>query len=119
MVGVSCGAPVPPSEVEWKACEDGFELSGRHDGYRHLPGRPTHAGPFAGNRKDGLRFVTEWTLSILCGRLPGFTFTRIVESMTLAVTPVCSSFPAVGYGSRGWDGKPLPRMNLFTVLSSG
>ena len=35
-----------PREVEWKAREDGFELSGRHDGYRRLPGRPTHARTF-------------------------------------------------------------------------
>ena len=35
-----------PREVEWKAYENGFELSGRHDGYRHLPGRPVHARTF-------------------------------------------------------------------------
>ena len=35
-----------PREVEWEAREDGFALSGRHDGYRRLPGRPTHARTF-------------------------------------------------------------------------
>ena len=35
-----------PRDVVWKQLADGFELSGRHDGYRHLPGRPTHTRTF-------------------------------------------------------------------------
>ena len=35
-----------PREVDWNEFEDGFELSGRHDGYRHLSGRPTHSRTF-------------------------------------------------------------------------
>ena len=35
-----------PRDVKWRAFEDGFELSGRHDGYRHLPGRPVHTRAF-------------------------------------------------------------------------
>ena len=35
-----------PQEVDWKELGDGFELSGWHAGYRHLPGRPRHARTF-------------------------------------------------------------------------
>ena len=35
-----------PRGVVWTAGRDGFELSARHDGYRHLPGRPVHARTF-------------------------------------------------------------------------
>lgn len=41
-----------PRGVAWFASHDGFELSGRHDGYRHLPGRPAHARTFHW-RSDG------------------------------------------------------------------
>ena len=41
-----------PRDVEWKGFEDGFELSACHDGYRYLPGRPTHARTFRW-RHDG------------------------------------------------------------------
>ena len=35
-----------PRGVAWAATGEEFELSARHDGYRHLPGRPTHARSF-------------------------------------------------------------------------
>ena len=35
-----------PRDVAWAARDDGFELSARHDGYRILAGRPTHARTF-------------------------------------------------------------------------
>ena len=35
-----------PRDVVWTALDDGFELSAWHDGYRVLPGRPTHARTF-------------------------------------------------------------------------
>ena len=35
-----------PGGVAWTPGRDGFELSARHDGYRHLPGRPVHARTF-------------------------------------------------------------------------
>lgn len=35
-----------PRDVKWKDLGDGFALSGQHDGYRHLPGRPIHARAF-------------------------------------------------------------------------
>ncbi len=44
-----------PRGVRWTAGADCFELSGRHDGYRHLPGRPAHARTFRwqiGSRLD-------------------------------------------------------------------
>lgn len=44
-----------PRDVDWQELPDGFRLSARHDGYRHLPGRPTHARTFrwhAGGRLD-------------------------------------------------------------------
>ena len=50
-----------PREVEWKELEDGFELSGRHDGYRHLPGRPTHARTFRWRGDGRLRILDRVT----------------------------------------------------------
>ena len=35
-----------PRDIAWQETEDGFELRGWHDGYRHLPGRPQHARTF-------------------------------------------------------------------------
>ena len=35
-----------PHGIAWRASDGGFELSARHDGYRVLPGRPTHARRF-------------------------------------------------------------------------
>lgn len=35
-----------PQDIAWKALDGAFELSARHDGYRVLPGRPTHARRF-------------------------------------------------------------------------
>ena len=35
-----------PRGVAWTPADGGFELSARHDGYRHLPGRPVHARTF-------------------------------------------------------------------------
>ena len=43
-----------PRDVEWEDLGDGFALSGRHDGYRHLPGRPTHARTFRRQRRGRL-----------------------------------------------------------------
>ena len=46
-----------PREVRWTADADGFELSGRHDGYRHLPGRPVHERTFRWRSGSGLDIV--------------------------------------------------------------
>ena len=43
-----------PRDVKWRTFEEGFELSGRHDGYRHLPGRPTHTRTFRWLRQGRL-----------------------------------------------------------------
>ena len=43
-----------PQEVEWKELAYGFELSGHHDGYRHLPGRPRHTRTFRWHEKGRL-----------------------------------------------------------------
>lgn len=40
------GRRCAPREVDWNELPDGFRLSARHDGYRHLTGRPTHARSF-------------------------------------------------------------------------
>ncbi len=40
------GRRCAPRDVDWQDLPDGFRLSARHDGYRHLPGRPTHARTF-------------------------------------------------------------------------
>ncbi len=50
-----------PRGVRWTAGGDDFELSGRHDGYRHLPGRPVHERTFrwrSGPRLDIVDRVT-------------------------------------------------------------
>ena len=49
------GRRCAPRDVDWQELPDGFLLSARHDGYRHLPGRPTHARTFrwhAGGRLE-------------------------------------------------------------------
>ena len=49
------GRRCAPRDVDWQEFPDGFLLSARHDGYRHLPGRPTHARTFrwhAGGRLE-------------------------------------------------------------------
>ena len=43
-----------PRDVAWRELPDGFALSGRHEGYRHLPGRPTHARTFRWQRRGKL-----------------------------------------------------------------
>ena len=40
------GRRCAPRDVQWQELPDGFRLSAWHDGYRHLPGRPTHARKF-------------------------------------------------------------------------
>ena len=49
------GRRCAPRDVDWQEFPDGFLLSARHDGYRHLPGGPTHARTFrwhAGGRLE-------------------------------------------------------------------
>ena len=49
------GRRCAPRDVDWQELPDGFLLSARHDGYRRLPGRPTHARTFrwhAGGRLE-------------------------------------------------------------------
>ena len=48
-----------PQEVNWKELADGFELSGRHDGYRHLSGRPTHTRTFCWHEKGRLEIFDQ------------------------------------------------------------
>jgi uncharacterized heparinase superfamily protein len=40
------GRRARPSYVDWEPSEEGFRLSGRHDGYTRLPGSPTHQRTF-------------------------------------------------------------------------
>jgi uncharacterized heparinase superfamily protein len=43
-----------PRDVAWRADEEGFTLSGWHDGYRRLPGEPIHSRRMQWNAADGL-----------------------------------------------------------------
>lgn len=43
-----------PRDVKWRDLGNGFALSGRHDGYRHLPGRPIHARTFCWQHRGRL-----------------------------------------------------------------
>lgn len=43
-----------PRDVAWHPGEQGFTLSGWHDGYRRLPGRPVHARHMEWDAADGL-----------------------------------------------------------------
>ena len=43
------GRRCAPRDVNWQQLPGGFQLSAWHDGYRHLPGRPTHARTFRWN----------------------------------------------------------------------
>ena len=43
-----------PEAVRWSAGEGGFRLSGRHAGYRHLPGGPIHTRIFRWRREGKL-----------------------------------------------------------------
>ena len=46
-----------PEAVHWEADDDGFRLSGRHAGYRHLPGNPIHARTFRWRREGRLEIT--------------------------------------------------------------
>jgi uncharacterized heparinase superfamily protein len=43
-----------PQDVKWVPKADSFVLSGRHDGYRRLKGRPEHFREFVFSKNDGL-----------------------------------------------------------------
>lgn len=43
-----------PQGVRWSASDGGFRLSGRHAGYRHLPGSPIHTRTFRWQREGKL-----------------------------------------------------------------
>ena len=43
-----------PEAVTYRQDGEGFELSGHHTGYRHLPGRPTHTRSFRWNSEGRL-----------------------------------------------------------------
>ncbi len=43
-----------PRDVTWRCDERGFTLSGWHDGYRRLPGKPTHARQMQWSTAEGL-----------------------------------------------------------------
>ncbi len=43
-----------PRDVTWHCDEKGFTLSGWHDGYRRLPGKPTHARQMQWSTTEGL-----------------------------------------------------------------
>ena len=47
-----------PRDVVWSERENGFELDGRHDGYRRLPGKPVHSRHFEWSH-DGVLCVTD------------------------------------------------------------
>ena len=43
-----------PSDIEWKPSENGFQLSGVHDGYQRLKGNPAHYRKFTWENKRKL-----------------------------------------------------------------
>lgn len=43
-----------PREVRWEPTDDGFRLSGWHDGYERLPGRPRHHRQFSWHERGVL-----------------------------------------------------------------
>ncbi|MCH8083160.1 MAG: alginate lyase family protein [Myxococcales bacterium] len=43
-----------PREVRWEPTEDGFRLSGWHDGYERLPGKPRHYRQFSWHERGAL-----------------------------------------------------------------
>ena len=43
-----------PREVRWERGEDGFRLSGWHDGYERLPGKPRHYRQFSWHERGAL-----------------------------------------------------------------
>lgn len=45
-----CGRRPNVQVRAWRSSSDGFVLEGSHDGYRHLPGRPTHVRRFEATR---------------------------------------------------------------------
>ena len=46
-----------PREVCWESTEDGFRLSGWHDGYQRLPGKPRHYRQFTWHQRGALIVV--------------------------------------------------------------
>ena len=51
------GRRCQPRDVEWKELPEGFELSARHDGYRHLTGRPMHGRTFRWENSGRLEII--------------------------------------------------------------
>ncbi|MCH8890239.1 MAG: alginate lyase family protein [Myxococcales bacterium] len=43
-----------PREIRWETTEDGFRLSGWHDGYERLPGKPRHYRQFSWHERGAL-----------------------------------------------------------------
>ena len=50
-----------PRDVRWKPTEDGFQLSGWHDGYERLPGKPRHHRQFYWHQRGALQVVDSVT----------------------------------------------------------
>lgn len=48
-----------PEAVVWRRCGEGFELSGHHNGYRHLSGRPVHTRAFRWRPEGRLELFDE------------------------------------------------------------
>ena len=46
-----------PEDIVWRRRGGGFELSARHGGYRHLPGRPVHARTFRWRPQGSLEIL--------------------------------------------------------------
>ncbi len=46
-----------PREVRWEPAADGFRLSGWHDGYERLPGKPRHYRQFSWRQRGALTVV--------------------------------------------------------------
>lgn len=98
-----------PHDVRHIATSDGFELSGWHDGFRHLPGSPIHRRRFRWHDAGVLLVSDEVTSTApvtAAARIQLHPDCRIVQSGDRSLRITCGDVPftiAVGQG-------PAPRL---------
>jgi len=102
-----------PHDVSLAACDDGFALSGWHDGFRHLPGAPVHRRRFRWHDAGVLLVHDEVTATAsvtAAARLHLHPECRVVQMGDRHVNAACGEVPftvTVGSGQKpriaeGW-----------------
>lgn len=81
-----------PRDVAWRCDEKGFTLSGWHDGYRRLPGKPTHSRQMQWSTAGGLTVHDR-----IMARRPVHCISRLHLHPACRVTGVSGRLAQVSY----------------------